>query len=309
MKRFLRVVNFVILTAAFLAACVPLAAKESGKMPLATFTEPPKTLIPTRSSGMASAPRTPAPVTYYVATRAGQNLRFESILLEMNEYTAFHTESLPQGIPLQNGVEVALDFIRSVKVGQPDADWATNPDASWPVSLTLSDGRQIHSGMGFKARHKMRLTGYSDYGYAGIDWIDLDSIEIEHLSPARAIPQAPPDDNVLTVETFRGDLVEVADERIFARCMYEVYCCHDETLRAIPLQGEADLPLSELKSAVFEKDGILVITRRTDQPAPVRLRPPGPCPDTPWRVRGKAALGDFEIELSSIKIISKQSGE
>jgi hypothetical protein len=35
------------------------------------------------------------------------------------------------------------------------------------------------------------------------------------------------------------------------------------------------------------------------------IRPSTVCPETTWRLRGKAALGDFEIELTAVKRIEK----
>jgi hypothetical protein len=60
--------------------------------------------------------------------------------------------------------------------------------------------------------------------------------------------------------TTRGDTVRVASPTIFAKSMYEVYCCHDETLTFL--------------------DG------KVSQAA---IRPSTACPDANWRLRGKAA--------------------
>ena len=93
-------------------------------------------------------------------------------MLEANEYVAFHTESVPQGIPIASGVEISFDYISQVDFGIPTSDWDSAPQASsspeplvnpsgevvlpdspsgvgnWPVTITLTDGSKISSSLG-----------------------------------------------------------------------------------------------------------------------------------------------------------------
>ena len=118
MKRiFSRLVTIVVMAC---AACVS-TPQETASIPV-----PEKTLIPTRET----APQlTPYPVTYLATTRAGQELQFRNIMLEANEYVAFHTESVPQGIPMASGVEISFDYISQVDFGIPTSDWDFVPQA------------------------------------------------------------------------------------------------------------------------------------------------------------------------------------
>jgi hypothetical protein len=259
----------------------------------------PKTLIPEQVGAAPSLSLTPKPLVILVTTRAGQEVHFERIMIEPNEYVAFHTESIPQGIPLANGVEVKLDYLQQVDFDQPTAS------GDWNVSLLLSDGTQVKTGLGFKARHKLRITGYSNLGYVEIELVDVKKITFQRSYAPLPLPKEPVGNDILTVETQNGELVRVASPKIFTRCMYEVYCCHDETLEMIPLLGRTDIALNAFQSVTFPSNESVVIALADGSPAAGKIRPSSVCPQTAWRLCGKAALGDFEIELSSVKEMRK----
>lgn len=261
---------------------------------------PAKTLIPTRIN---SAPSSSSALVYVVTTRAGQELRFDFIRLEPNEYVAFHTESIPQGIPITSGVEIAYDYLWQVEFGQLSPDWQ-NGGGVWPVSLTLTDGTQMNTSLGFKAHHQIHLVGPSDYGDLDLDLVDIQKIILQRTGADLPVPGEPRGTRIFTVHTTAGDSVQVADPKIFGRCMYEVYCCHDETLSGLPIAGQAAIPLNEIAAVVFTTPETVKITIQSGQVVVATLREPVDCPGTPWLLRGKAALGDFEIELKDVTEIT-----
>jgi hypothetical protein len=281
-----------------------------------------KTLIPTRET---TPQLTPYPVTYLVTTRAGQELQFRNIMLEANEYVAFHTESVPQGIPTVSGVEISFDYTSQVDFGIPTSDWESAPQAgnspkplvnpsgelvlpdspsgvgSWPVTIILTDGSNISSSLGFKAHHKIHLTGDSNYGFLDILLTDIQKIVIKRTTAPRFISSQPDGDDPITVETLSGDIVSITYPRLFTTCMYDVYCCHGEDLTSLPLEG-ADILFDNIRSVEFSNE-IASVIFRDGKALEARLRPSIDCPGTSWRLRGKAALGDFELPLSLIRKI------
>lgn len=290
-----------------------------------TFSNPVKTLIPTRE---ASPRLTPAPITYLATTRAGQELHFRRVLLEANEYVAFHTEGVPQGIPLANGVEVSFDYISQVDFDLPTSDWDSvlrsattpeplvNPDGevvlpdlisdsgSWPVTLTLTDGSKILTSLGFKAHHKIHLTGDSAYGFLDVSLTDIQKIVIQRTTDPKPIPSQPSGDNLITVETSGGETVSIAYPKLFTTCMYDVYCCHGEDLTSLPLES-GNIPLGDVRSIEFSGEAISV-TLKDGKTLNDKLRSSVDCPGIGWRLRGKAALGDFELPLALIQKIEPQ---
>jgi len=233
------------------------------------------------------------------------------------------------------------NYITQVDFDLPSPDWDYNPgpgaaatdqsgelvlpdspagSGNWPVLVALTDGTKITASLGFKAHHKIHVTGESNYGYIDIELIDVQKIVIKRISTPRPIPNEPVGDDLIFIETLNGEIVKVANPTVFARCMYDVYCCHGETLNAIPLLGGADLSLNLVKSIVFPAPSDLLSKRPPVKQLPVAvtitmpdgtssnatLRPSADCPGTAWRIRGKAALGDYEIELASIKKITRK---
>ena len=260
-----------------------------------------RTLVPT-----PAAPRSfpLAPVTIKVVTRAGQELTFKYFNLEPNEYVAFHTESLPQGIPLANGLELKYDLINQVDFGQPSPNWdSRDASAAWPVSLELADGSKIETSLGFKAHHQLHLAGDSSYGYLDINLVDIQSIRFIRTAGLPTLPPRSTSGSSVSVFTADDVPIRVDNPKIFARCMYEVYCCHDETLTALPLKDRADLGFDSFRSVVLGSGGSVAVTSQAGQSYASVLRPSTACPDTTWRLRGTTARGDFEIELGSVKKI------
>jgi len=303
--------------------------------PAPIFTQLTKTLIPTRTVAGSTPPLTPEPVVFLLTTRAGQELQFRNIMLEPNAYVAFHTESVPQGIPMANGVEISFDYIAQVDFDLPSPDWDSTPkpglaatdqsgelvlpdaptgSGNWPVTVILTDGTKITDNLGFKAHHKIHVTGQSNYGYLDIELVDIQKIVILRTSTPRPIPHEPQGDDPIFIETLNGETVKVTYPKVFARCMYDVYCCHGEALDVIPLLGGADLSLKDVKSIIFPAPSDLLskrppvavtVTLPDGTFSNATLRPSADCPGTAWRMRAKAALGDFEIELASIKKIER----
>ena len=307
MKTICFCVRVAFLSLALLTGCGSRLNPSAPTMPATASILPDMTLIPTRESGPGPLSLTPNPHPILLVTRLGQEIELNSIRLEPNEYVAFHTESLPQGIPVANGVEIAYRYLARVDFGLHAPDWnQPGVGALWPVSVMLSDGRRIQTTLGFKAHHNIHVTGTSDrFGNIDIELIAVQSLIFQNAAASVAIPTSPPGTNVITVEVNTGDFVQVADPRIFARCMYEVYCCHDETLRALPLDGQADLAFSDIKSAVFTDPNSVKVSLPDGSTSQAKLRACTLCPDTPWRLEGKAALGDFEIELASVRSITR----
>jgi hypothetical protein len=284
--------------------------------------KPIKTLIPTREG---YPQLTPFPVTYRVITRAGQELQFSSIMLEPNEYVAFHTESIPQGIPIASGVEISFDYISQVDFGKPSSDWdsfpqtnhsqepLTNPSGEvvlseapanlgiWPISITLTDNSIIKTSLGFKARHQIHLSGNSNYGYLDILLTDILKIKIEHTAESKSIPSQLIGGNPIIIETLSGDMVSIANPRLFTNCMYNVYCCHGEDLSALPLEG-TDILIQDIKSVRFSKARVSIIFK-DGRSKVAELRTSIDCPGTSWRLRGKTSLGSFELPLALISKI------
>ena len=298
--------------------------------PAPIFTPLTKTLIPTRAVAGSTLPLTPEPVAFLLTTRAGQELQFRNIMLEPNAYVAFHTESVPQGIPMPNGVEISFDYIAQVDFDLPSPDWDSTPkpglaatdqsgelvlpdvptgSGNWPVTVILTDSTKITDSLGFKAHHKIHVTGQSNYGYLDIELVDIQKIVIQRTSTPRPIPHDLLGDDPIFIETLNGETVKVTNPKVFARCMYDVYCCHGEALDVIPLLGGADLALKDIKSIIFPPPSDLLSQVTVTLPdgtfSNATLRPSADCPGTAWRMRGKAALGDFEIELASIKKIER----
>ncbi len=283
-----------------------------------------KTLIPTRET---TPQLTPYPVTYFATTRAGQELQFRRVMFEANEYVAFHTESVPQGIPVASGVEISFDYISQVDFGNLSSDWDSVPQTgssaeplvnpsgevvlpdsplgqgSWPVTITLTDGSTISTSLGFKAHHKIHLTGDSNYGFLDIPLADFQKIVIKRRTAPRLIPSQPAGDNSIAVETLSGDIVSITYPKLFTTCMYDVYCCHGEDLTSLPLEG-TDILLDDIKSVEFSNE-IASVTLRDGKTLDAKLRPSVDCPGIGWRLRGRAALGDFELPLSLIRKIGR----
>jgi hypothetical protein len=280
----------ILMLLLFLSACaVPHAASQ-----------PVKTLIPARTVLISP---TPAALSYVVTTRAGQELLFDFIRLEPNEYVAFHTEYVPQGIPIANGVEVKYDYLQQVEFGSPSTEWQTGA-GTWPVTITLTDRTQRKTSLGFKAHHQIHLVGPSNFGYLDIALTDIQKIVLRRTVKPAPIPTEPKGTGFITVQTISNDIVKVADPKFFARCMYEVYCCHDETLKALPIAGRGEIALSEIRSAIFTAPPALSLTLKDGQILEASLRDPKDCPGTTWRLSGKAILGDFEIEMPQVAIIT-----
>jgi hypothetical protein len=287
-----------------------------------------KTLIPTQAGGLRPDAR-PQPPFITLQTRSGQELVLSSFRLEPNSYVAYHTESLAQGLPLSSGVELAFDFLEQVELGAPPPEWwgVEQPGASlrnpagelvlpepalkageWPVTLTLSDGRVVETRLGFKAQHLLHLTGQSENGYGPLDLplSEVLNIHFVRRGPGRPVPAQPQGGPLFTVETLTGEKTVVADPVFFARCMYDVFCCREESLRAVPLAGGADLGLEQLKQVLFTGEGQAQGTRLDGRQASGRVRDCPACPGTGWRVRGKTALGDFEIMLDLVKSLHRE---
>jgi hypothetical protein len=312
-RTLIRIGAFIIMTMICMA-CRPI-------MPASVSTvEPVKTLIPTRETTLHL---TPYPLTYLATTRAGQEIQFRNIMLEPNEYVAFHTESVPQGIPIVSGVEISFDYISQVDFGNPASDWDSAPQASsspepltnpmgevvlpdspigtgnWPVTITLTDGSRISSDMGFKAHHQLHLAGDSNYGFLDLLLTDIQKIAIKRTAAPRPVPSQPNGDDPITIETLSGEIVSITYPRLFTTCMYDVYCCHGEDLTSLPLEG-ADILLDDVKSASLFNDVVSIIFK-DGKALEAKLRPSIDCPGTGWRLRGKAALGDFELPLALIR--------
>ena len=132
---------------------------------------------------------------------------------------------------------------------------------------------------------------------------------IQRTSTPRPIPHELLGDDPIFIETLNGETVKVTYPKVFARCMYDVYCCHGEALNVIPLLGDADHSLKDVKSIIFPAPSDLLSQVTVTLPDGTffntTLRPSADCPGTAWRMRAKAALGDFEIELGSIKKIER----
>lgn len=302
------------------AAC---SSAQRGTSPVSTpAIEAVKTLIPTRET---TPQLTSYPVTYLATTRAGQELQFRRIMFEANEYVAFHMESVPQGTPVASGVEISFDYISQVDFGNPSLDWASAPHASnsleplinpsgevvlpdsplgrgtWPVAITLTDGSEISTSLGFKAHHKIHLTGDSDHGFLDIPLEDFKKIVINRATNPKPIPSQPNGDAPITIETLSGEIVAITYPRLFTTCMYDVYCCHGEDLTSLPLEGE-DILLNDIKSVEFSNE-IGSVTFRNGKKLEAKLRHTIECPGAGWRLRGKAALGDFELPVALIRKI------
>jgi hypothetical protein len=310
---------FVALAMIF-TACSSASEVVTPVRDLATTTV--KTLIPTRETSLQL---TPYPVVYLATTRAGQEIQFRRIMFEANEYVAFHTESVPQGIPIINGVEISFDYITQVDFDNPSSDWNFTPQANsspeplinpsgelvlpdlisglgnWPVTITLTDGSMISTSLGFKARHKIHLTGDSDYGFLDIPLVDFQKLVIKRASASKPIPSQPPGDDTITIQTVSDDIVSIAYPKLFTICMYDVYCCRGEDLTLLPLES-ADVPLDEIRSIGFSNE-MASVTFKDGKTLDGKLRPSPDCPGIGWRLRGKSALGDFELPLSLIKKI------
>lgn len=215
-------------------------------------------------------------------------------------------------------MEINYNYISQVDFGQPSTDWDPVYPAkdnlspqfvggvgTWPVTVTLTDGTQIRSSLGFKAHHQLHFPGTYNYGYLDFNLVGVQKIAIRRISTPVAIPKELSGSDQITVHTTQGDTVRVALPKIFTICMYEVYCCHEETLQAIPIEGVKDVLLSELKSISFTTPEAVTLTFLDGKVSQATLRASTACPDANWRLRGKAALGDYEIELGSLKSIER----
>ena len=304
---FLTVPIMLLVVTMVFTSCSPAAATET--TPLSTATQITKTLIPTRLAGTPVPATTRIPYIFQVTTRYGQEVQFDrTVMLEPNDYVSFHTETLPQGIPLSSGVEILYDYVSEVTFGLPSADWDDQAGTgTWKVSILLTDGSTIDGSLGFKAHHRLRFTGFSNFGYVSVDLPDVLKIDIKRGTPPKPIPKELQGSKFITVETTGGDFIKVSDPKIFVRCMYvlniEFYCCHDDTITAIPLEGRADIPLDTPGKIEFSGANTVTIRMPDGTSSAATLRPSAACPKTAWRMRGKTALGDFEIELSQLKKI------
>ena len=140
MKRTFICIGAFIVTAVICVACNPTTPLTTSASSAPTVVSA-KTLVPTRE---VTPQLTPSPVTYLVTTRAGQELQFSSVMLEPNEYVAFHTESVPQGIPMAGGVEISFDYISQMELGKPTLDWNSVPQASSsPIPLINPSGELV----------------------------------------------------------------------------------------------------------------------------------------------------------------------
>jgi len=314
---------------AVLTACGYIQNAGPQATPASPVVEPTKTLIPTRSA--ANSIPMPYPVVMFLTTRAGQELQFRSIIIGPYDYVAYHTEANPQGIPMENGVEISFDYITQVDFDLPSPDWDATPTSgngpanasstdssgkivlpdsptgsgTWPVTVTLTDGSKITGSLGFKAHHQLHVLGESHYGNIDMSLVDVQKIVMKRTSAPAPIPPEPLGDDIIFVETVKGETIKVAYPRIFSLCMFDVYCCHGETIGDIPIQGGADIPLNTIKSVAFSEPGSVTVTMPDGALSKAKLRPPTDCPNSAWRLRGKAALGDFSILFSSIKKIER----
>ena len=306
---FLTVPIMLLVVTMVFTSCSPAAATET--TPLSTATQITKTLIPTRLAVTPVPATTRIPYVFQVTTRYGQEVQFDrTVMLEPNDYVSFHTETLPQGIPLSSGVEISSEYISVVSFGLPSADWDDQAGTgTWKVSILLTDGSTIDGSLGFKAHHRLRFTGFSNFGYVSVDLPDVLKIDIKRGTPPKPILKELQGSKFITVETTGGDFIKVADPKIFARCMYvlniEFYCCHDDTITAFPLQADADISLDVVKSIDLSKPDSVTVNLLDGTTKISQFRPSVACPKTAWRLRGKAALGDFEIMLASVKRIER----
>jgi hypothetical protein len=306
----------------FVAMVIGCAACTSAPQVPPPDVESARTLIPTRETTLQL---TPYPVPYLVTTRDGQELQFRNIMFEANEYVAFHTESVPQGIPIVSGVEISFDYISQVDFGNPAPDWDSTPQVvsspepllnpagelilpdsplgtgSWPVTIILTDGSSIETSLGFKAHHKIHLTGNSNYGFLDISLADIQKLVIERTAAPRLIPTQPSGDDPISIETVNGEVVSITYPRLFTTCMYDVYCCRGEDLTLLPLEGK-DILFDDVSSVEFS-DQLALVIFQDGRTLESKLRTSIDCPGTGWRLRGKAALGDFELPLALIKKI------
>lgn len=294
-----------LLTTLLLTACGGVQPTITPAFTFPTVSEPPKTLIPIRTPANARPQLTPEPESFLVTTRAGQEVRLKYIHMEPNEYVAFHTESEPAGIPMASGVEIAFKYISQVDFDLPSPDWDTgSQSAIWPVKITLTDGTKITGSLGFKAYHQIHVFGDMAVGSLDAHLTDVMKIVIQRASEPAPISTDIDGENPITVETVSGETVKVAYPRVFTNCMYEVYCCHYDDITSLPLLS-ADVPLNEIKSMEFTGPEAITVTMQDGASIHTKLRPSTNCPSTSWRIRGKAVLGDFESELTSIKKISR----
>jgi hypothetical protein len=156
----------------------------------------------------------------------------------------------------------------------------------------------------FKAHHKLHLTGDSNHGFLDISLTDIQTFVIQRTTNPKPIPDQPLGNNFVTVETSGGDSISIAHPRLFTTCMYDVYCCHGEDLTSLPLAG-ADIALEDIRLIEFSDEAVL-LTLKDGKSLTDKLRPSVNCPGIGWRLRGKAALGDFELPLSLIRKIEPQ---
>jgi hypothetical protein len=201
-------------------------------------------------------------------------------------------------------VEISFKYLAQVEFGEPASGWDSgSPAATWPVTLTLTDGRQIRSRLGFKTRHQIHVVGETAFGPVDLQLVDVQSLTLRHAAPA-PLPTTLTGTELFTVQTRSGESFQVADPRIFTNCMYNVYCCHYDDLTSLPLL-DTDLPLSHLQTLAFSEPDQVQVSLRDGASLRSRLRPSSNCPTTAWRIRGRALLGDFESELTSLQAISR----
>jgi hypothetical protein len=141
-------------------------------------------------------------------------------------------------------------------------------------------------------------------GSVDVHLLDVRKIVIRRTASPAPIPTDVSGENPIIVETMSGDTVKVVYPRVFTNCMYDVYCCHYDDITALPLLS-ADVPLSKIKSMNFSSPDAITVIMQDGTTINTKLRPSTNCPSTVWRIRGKSVLGDFEIELTSVRRISR----
>jgi hypothetical protein len=249
----------------------------------------------------------PASLVFNITTKSGTRIQLTKMVWDSGSDIP---DDQPVGIPIENGVEISMDYVRHVSI----SDWT---EAGWLITITFTDGSILNSRLGWKQeRFGVSINGESSLGGFESQLTDIETIEVKRAAGSHAIPQSPPSYGSVVATLFytNGDQLQVTDLGFRVLCWGGSFvlgiCCYGEAeVHYMPTVDGLRIDFSKVKAIEFlhtEKQGTRLpvnVTALDGQVSRFEIEPPDPCQEENWRLIGNVALGRLDVEVTSIEKI------
>jgi hypothetical protein len=262
-----------------------------------------------------------------VSTIAGEEMQVSSLEIGQVYYSrgTWGTDQRffgSTGIPLDNGVFVAFQYINS-------ADFYKDSDGRSSVNIELIDGTIIDTKLGSIAT---TLRGVTSLGNFETSIENVTKIVVQQSNPIGSLPSSLPPGEVATIIYINDESVQIVDlvfnfSRIVHCSGLCVDTCYNYDVVNIPTLQGIVVELGRIKEVEFQIDQEVDDSENQEAyPMPVKItsidgqvfmydiaeindagEPYEPCLKWglgSWWIKGKSILGDFAIPITSLHKIS-----